>query len=205
MTGPGFPSVAAPALSQAGTGLTIVGADPPPWLAAAIDALPPEVLPNFRLEGPAAIINSWLSKLLQASGLLPGQAWIVGDIAAKASLFANTTGTMVLALKLEVVCDNACRKLHHDCVANRLVCTYRGPGTQWLPHAHEAALGDERDAVPDDWLLPVPRFAAALFTGVLSPGARPVLHRSPPIAGTSELRLVLTINEPFTGRFRGRT
>ena len=184
-------------------GLVIIDGEPPPGIDRAIDALCVDRLPNFRLEGPVALVAGWLDSVSQAPGLLPAQGWIVADVAAQARRFADVTGSMRLALKLEVVRDNACRKLHHDYVTHRAVCTYRGPGTQWLPRAREAALGDERETVPDYWLAPVSRFATALFAGVLLPGARPILHRSPPIAGTGEVRLVLTINEPFSGRNRG--
>jgi hypothetical protein len=187
----------------ADSGLVITDGACPSAMAAAIDALPVHGLPNFRMEGPVALVAAWLDSLSQTPGLVAAQAWIVADVARQARHFADSTGTLHLALKLEIVHDNACRKLHHDYVTHRLVCTYRGPGTQWLGREHEAALGDERETVPDDWLQPVPRFAAALFAGALLPGARPILHRSPPIAGTGEARLVLTINEPFSGRLRG--
>lgn len=186
-----------------GVGLVLLDGERPPSIAGAIDALAIETLPNFRLEGPVALVAGWLDSLSKTPGLLTAQAWIVADVASQAQHFAEITGSLQLGLKLEMVRDNACRKLHHDYVAHRLVCTYRGPGTQWLPREHEPALGNEREIVPDHWLASVPRFAAALFAGVLLPGARPILHRSPPIAGTGEVRLVLTINEPFSGRFRG--
>lgn len=184
-------------------GLMIIDAAPSPEIEQAIDMLAVDSLPNFRIEGPVALVAGWLSTLSQMQGPLPAQAWIVADVAAQARRFADATGTAHIGLKLEVVRDNACRKLHHDYVAHRLVCTYRGPGTQWLARDHEAPLGDEREVVPDHWLTSIPRFAAGIFAGVLLPGARPILHRSPPIAGTGEIRLVLTINEPFSGRIRG--
>jgi hypothetical protein len=184
-------------------GLVITENMPPPGLEAAIDALAVDCLPNFRLEGPVALVAGWLETLSRTPSLLPAPAWIVADVATQARRFSTVSGSMQLALKLEIIRDNACRKLHHDYVAHRLVCTYRGPGTQWLRRAHEAAMGDEREFVPDKWLEPVPRFASALFAGRLLPGANPVLHRSPPIAGTGQLRLVLTINEPFSGRHQG--
>ena len=184
-------------------GLMIIDTAPSPEIEQAIDMLAVDSLPNFRIEGPVALVAEWLSTLSRTPGLLPAQAWIVADVAAQARRFADVTGTTHLGLKLEVVRDNACRKLHHDYVAHRLVCTYRGPGTQWLARDHEAHLGDEREVVPDHWLTAIPRFATGIFAGVLLPGARPILHRSPPIVGTGEIRLVLTINEPFSGRFRG--
>jgi hypothetical protein len=199
-----FRSVPAQGTDTIGSlGLVILDGNPPPEIGAAIDVLAVETLPNFRLEGPVALVAGWLDTLSKTPGLLTAQVWIVADVASQTRRFADMTGSLQLGLKLEVVRDNACRKLHHDYVAHRLVCTYRGPGTQWLAREHEPALGDEREIVPDHWLAPVPRFAAALFAGVLLPGARPILHRSPPITGSGEVRLVLTINEPFSGRFRG--
>ena len=180
-------------------GLAIVDAVVPPAIGTAIDVLPIDALLHFRIEGPVALAVDWLDILSRTPGLVWAQRWTVADVAIKARGFAELTGASRLALKLEVISDNACRKLHYDYVAHRIVCTYRGPGTQWLRREHEAELGDERDTVPDTWLEVVPRFASALFTGRLAPGARPVLHRSPPIAGTGMARLVLTINEPFSG------
>lgn len=192
--------LAAPDTENGETDLLITETRPPDGMALGIDSLADQSLPNFRLEGPVAMVMEWLGTLSRTSDLAPSQRWIVADIAAQARHFSDRTGSTHVALKLEIIRDNACRKLHHDYVAHRLVCTYRGPGTQWLPRSHEAELGNERDIVPDAWLQAVPRFAAALFSGRLAVGAKPVLHRSPPIVGTGAIRLVLTINEPFSGR-----
>jgi hypothetical protein len=180
--------------------MTLFAGTAPAGVAAALDALPFAMLPNFRLEGPAGSVRTWLETLAATPGLPAALAWVIADCVTQAGRFVDASGSTSLSVKLEAIADDACRRLHHDYVAHRLVCTYRGPGTEWLPHAHEAALGDERDVVPAAWLQPVPRFVAALFAGRLLPGAMPVLHRSPPIAGTGQLRLVLTINEPFSGR-----
>jgi hypothetical protein len=181
-------------------GMTLFPGAPPTGIAPALDALAPAELPNFRLEGSALRVCDWLAWLAATPGLSAALAWVIGDCTTQLARFVEASGSTIVAVKLERVSDDACRRLHHDYVAHRLVCTYRGPGTEWLPRAREAALGDERDIVPADWLRPVPRFAAALFAGRLLPGGRPVLHRSPPIAGTGQVRLVLTINEPFSGR-----
>lgn len=181
-------------------GINLFSGDVPPGIDAQLDELPAELLPNFRLEGPLERVTGWLRLLAATPGLPASLGWVIDDCARQAVRFVDASGSTEIAIKLERITDDACRRLHFDYVAHRLVCTYRGPGTEWLPPHHQAALGDERDAVPQAWLVPVPRFAAALFAGRLSPGARPILHRSPPIAGTGQVRLVLTINEPFSGR-----
>jgi hypothetical protein len=173
----------------------------PDDLARDLDALPEAALPHFRIDNaPLGPLLGFVGQLATTPGLDPALALVLADVAAQARRFAELTGATALALKLERVTDDACRKLHHDYVAHRLVVTYRGQGTQWLPRALEAALGAERLRVDDSWLHSVPRFSAALFTGRLLPGGNPVLHRSPPIAGTGQVRLVLTINEPFAAR-----
>jgi hypothetical protein len=186
--------------AEAVGGLNLFSSDVPPGIDAQLDALPVELLPNFRLEGPLERVTGWLRLLARTPGLPAAIGWVIDDCARQAVRFVDVSGSAEIAIKLERICDDACRRLHHDYVAHRLVCTYRGPGTEWLPPHHEAALGDARDVVPQAWLVPVPRFAAALFAGRLLPGAKPILHRSPPIAGTGQVRLVLTINEPFSDR-----
>ncbi|MBE7220146.1 MAG: DUF1826 domain-containing protein, partial [Caulobacteraceae bacterium] len=90
--------------------------------------------------------------------------------------------------------DDMCRAFHVDNVTFRLVTTYRGPGTQWLAprHLHEA-----RDGEPlgPDAVREMPRGTVAILRG--GRGATPerpgLLHRSPPIAGTT--RLFLAVDE----------
>jgi hypothetical protein len=191
----------APLPPPAEPGLMLFPARPPAGLAQALDALPAGALPHFRIDSaPLGPLQRFLDQLATTPGLHGALALVLTDVGRQARHFADLTGATALALKLERVADDACRKLHHDYVPHRLVVTYRGPGTQWLPRAHEPALGDERLNVPADWLCDVPRFTAALFAGRLLPGGNPVLHRSPPILGTGQVRLVLTINEPFAAR-----
>jgi hypothetical protein len=144
-----------------------------------------------------ALLLTLLHWLAEAPGLATPLVAVLADAGRQVDRFVAETGATLVSLRLEAVADDACRKLHHDNVARRLVCTYRGPGTEWLPRAREAALGAERLAVPPGLLERVPRFVAALFSGTRLPGARPVLHRSPPVAGSGEVRLLLTINDPF--------
>ena len=116
------------------------------------------------------------------------------DILFLATRFAAISGESKLSVKLQAVGSDACRFLHHDYVARRLVCTYRGPGTEWLPPSREAYVVDRRRGVSAALLERVPRFGVAIFTGRTSLGAAPILHRSPPVAGTGTVRLVLTID-----------
>lgn len=87
-------------------------------------------------------------------------------------------------IRLEVVETDACRKFHADYVTLRLLTTYRGAATQWI-----------RTALPGV-VEQVSRGAVAVLKGRLMLAEPTILHRSPPIAGTGERRLLVTLDPP---------
>jgi hypothetical protein len=112
---------------------------------------------------------------------------LVDDIAALADIFARLMRARWLRLRLDAVTTNACRRFHIDAVTARLVCTYRGTGTQY---------GISTDGAEPRRVFQVATGAPILLRGTLWP-ERPrsgLLHRSPPIEGTGETRLVLVLD-----------
>jgi hypothetical protein len=104
-----------------------------------------------------------------------------------ADVFGKLMNTGYVRVRLDVVETNACRRFHRDKVPARLICTYRGQGTQF-------GLGVP-GGVPDPVIM-APAWSPLLLRGDLwqadpSPG---VVHRSPPIEGTGEARLVLVLD-----------
>ncbi len=115
---------------------------------------------------------------------------LVADIQGLANRFAELTGKSSLRIRLEGITTNACKKVHADYTDVRLITTYAGPGTDYAPHGTE-------DHGGDCCLERVPTGAVALFKGRLfGEGHDPCLHRSPPIEGSGEARLVLVIDTP---------
>lgn len=157
-----------------------------------IDGLDVGTLPEARLVLHAAAVPPAVRLVCERSGTPDGpeRARLEGDVAALADLFAGLTGAEWLRLRLDVVRDDACGTFHVDAVTVRLLCTYRGPGTQY------GAATDGR--VPDE-IFTTPTGAPLLLRGTLWPGDRPsgVVHRSPPIEGTGETRLVLVVDPVF--------
>lgn len=103
-------------------------------------------------------------------------------IATLAHRFAGMLGCPGVRIRLEVVDNDACRKFHTDAVVARLLMTLYGPGTQWIEaHApgriHQISAGD-----------------VAIFKGRLWAEEPRILHRSPPIARTGDIRLLLAID-----------
>ena len=115
------------------------------------------------------------------------------DIARLLSLFCHVAGTRRAVLRLEVVADDACRLFHTDNVSMRMVCTYRGLGTEWLPNAfvnRQNLCQGDNDLVCRDWnaVQHLKPFWVALMKGKRAAG---LIHRSPPFAGEPRVFLCL--------------
>ncbi len=115
------------------------------------------------------------------------------DIESLVARFSNVTGSHEIKLRLEAISDDACPLFHFDHVRARLVTTYIGPGTEWIPGVHAS----DALAKQDDYQGPIyqmPRFAVGLFPGSQSSYGG-LLHRSPRVAATGQHRLLLCLTE----------
>ena len=112
---------------------------------------------------------------------------LIEDASALAAIFADVMDTPFLRLRFDVVTTNACRKFHIDAVTARLVCTYRGTGTQY---------GVSEDGHDPEQIVTVPTGSPIVLRGTRWPETplSGLLHRSPPIAGTGETRLLLVLD-----------
>jgi len=136
----------------------------------------------------------------RADGLMPGA--LISDIRDLASFYAKTTRTAIIHLKLERIDRQKCPLFHTDFVGLRLLTSYCGRGTEWLPEdgVNRDALGAGSNAriVTDRRRL---RRLNPFWVGLLKGDAyagnanRGCVHRSPPIERRSERRLVLTIDD----------
>ncbi|MEO9900693.1 DUF1826 domain-containing protein [Nisaea sp.] len=154
-----------------------------------IDMLPPSNLPKARVILRVEDVHDAVTQICEACGTpdCPERQMLVDDTAALANLFAGLMDTAYLRLRFDVVTTNSCRKFHIDAVTARLICTYRGTGTHYGNAAGDAA---PRRVFTAGTGAPI------LLRGRLwpeSPDAG-LQHRSPPIAGTGETRLVLVLD-----------
>ena len=58
---------------------------------------------------------------------------LIRDIAGLVTVFATIAKTECVNIKLEVVTDNGCQYWHQDSVPQRMVVTYFGPCTEFIP------------------------------------------------------------------------
>ncbi|WP_208350656.1 DUF1826 domain-containing protein [Pseudaestuariivita rosea] len=152
-------------------------------------ALPPDQLPKARvIVRPDAVRNVALD-ICEMSGTPDGtqRTQLIDDVATLADVFAGLMGAKWLRLRFDVVTTNACRRFHIDAVTARLVCTYRGTGTQYGISTN----GDDPTRIST-----VPTGVPIVLRGTLWP-TQPksgLLHRSPPIEGTGETRSVMVLD-----------
>lgn len=153
---------------------------PEPALAALLDELDPALIGRVRIEAPLRGLAQALAAALPERRLQP----LREDALTCAALLARVAGAVAVRLRLECIADDACRRFHADNVALRLLCTYLGPGTEWLP-----------DPTAPCTIRRVPTLAVALLKGrAWGDGGAACVHRSPPIAGRGVRRLLLAVD-----------
>lgn len=124
---------------------------------------------------------------VEALGDVPAE--LRDDIRDLATRFAALMEVPAVRIRLEAINTNACRKVHADYTDLRLITTYWGPGTDYVPDGLEPV---------DTNLVRLPEGDIALFKGRLfGQGHAPCFHRSPPVGDTGERRLVLVIDTPL--------
>ena len=157
-----------------------------------IDQLPVDQLPFGRIIMRPGMVADAVTHLCDMVELPegPNREWLQDDIAELADVFATLMEAPFLRLRLNAVNTNACRKFHMDYIYARLICTYRGTGTQY---------GISPNGSEPPQIFTVDTGSPILLRGKLWPEEPEVglLHRSPPIEGTGETRLVLVLDPIF--------
>lgn len=136
-----------------------------------------------------------------------GDAWR-RDVVGLTALFCDLFEVESVGLRWRLLDKPMCPRFHTDFVPVRMVCTYGGPGTEWLPeHAVDRRrLGAGAGGMPDESsglirntaaVNRMPPYAIALMKGERWEGneGRGAVHRSPRLAdGEDARRLLLTMD-----------
>ena len=146
------------------------------------------------LTAPVATLSASVRVAMTDAGYPAAIVAALGaDIAMLADRLARLLDRDAVSVRLEVVETDACRRFHADYVSVRLICTYAGTGTQWLDDRSAALLRD--GVAPGEAAIRhLGTGDVGLFKGREWAGDRAIIHRSPPIAGTGERRLLLVID-----------
>ena len=154
-----------------------------------LDTLPVDQLPTGRIVLPVSQVRSAVTELMNISEMpdCAERQLLLDDICLLAHEFDELFAPTYLRLRFDVVTTNKCPKFHIDHVAARLLCTYRGVGTEY------SFLDDQKR--PSE-IFTTPNCAAIVLRGAKWPTDRAnnLVHRSPEINDVNETRLLLVID-----------
>ena len=162
---------------------------PAPDFQSWIDGLPVAQLPEMATVVPVHLAEAAVLAACETAGTPAGpeQDRLAGDVGALALMMAKVLKVDQVRVRLDVSDDVMCPKFHTDNVVARLLCSYRGPGTDYVVDGME---GDPQS------IRQVSTGAVALFRGRMWPDADStgLLHRSPAVPEDIGARLLLVID-----------
>ena len=154
-----------------------------------LDSLPVDQLPTGRIVLPVVKVQSAVTELMNISEMpdCAERQLLLDDICLLAHKSSELFASAYLRLRFDVVTTNKCPKFHIDHVAARLLCTYRGAGTEY------SFLDDQKRPAEH---VSTPNCAAIVLRGTKWPTdcANNLVHRSPEINDENETRLLLVID-----------
>jgi hypothetical protein len=137
--------------------------------------------------------------------LAPWRGALMRDLARALAFYREHALDLAeVRVRLEIERRDRCRLFHTDRIGLRLLSTYLGPGTEWVPEIalDRAALGsgdNSKIAPRPEEVRHLHPFWVGLFKGDLHPDCRGrgSVHRSPPIERRRGVRILLTIDDPW--------
>jgi hypothetical protein len=127
---------------------------------------------------------------------------VLRDWNALIALFSRISSAPKFCVKIEWEVTDACSLFHQDRVGIRMLCTYKGPGTEWIPEAYlnrkGLGQGDNSLVILDTAQIQRAKvYDVLVLKGSLYPDNehRGVVHRSPSIECCNESRAVIRIDE----------
>lgn len=181
--------------------VVVVEREPCGEIEAYLDAAVDTMGKGFRvsLEAGSPFPLQWLLAL-------PGREALATDMDFLIEAYSDLLGCPAVGVRLEVMRRPMCPRFHVDHTGIRLLCTYRGPGTEWLEEscADRSRLGsvaagrqDEASGIVrnPDGIHRTPPWALTLLKGSRWHGntGRGAIHRSPSVAAEGH-RVLLALD-----------
>jgi hypothetical protein len=149
-----------------------------------------------------------ISNLIEADNELQNSQSLCQDISELVDMFCLLNGLKQVGLRLTMLDQAMCPRFHVDKVPCRLVCTYHGVATEWLPHdkADRSKLGKGNNGLVDEesGIYQTQNDINQLNTGEVAMlkgelwqgnGNAGLIHRSPQVfEGNKRLLLTLDFN-----------
>ncbi|MBK1650225.1 DUF1826 domain-containing protein [Rhabdochromatium marinum] len=179
------------------------------WRRSAVEAITREVallraadLPDVRCTTSPATFDADIGALLNAQGLDPQSfsTWRA-DLRQVADHFFAICLARNVTVRIETTDSVGCPRFHVDRTHLRLLCTYRGPGTEWLTNA-QVDRSAQASGASNERILRYgePSRFEPFWVGILKGEAYPgnagggLVHRSPPITDPGQTRVLFCLD-----------
>lgn len=171
-------------------------------IAREVSCLGATDLPDTRYSTSADSFDKDIASVLREHGLDPESFshWR-DDLGRLAEHYFQLRGGRQVTLRLVTTGDYGCRRFHVDRTHLRLLCTYRGPGTEWLPDAQVDRAAQSTGA-PNEEIIRFgePSRFSTFWVGLLKGSAYPgndghgLVHRSPSVECTDPTRVLFCLD-----------
>ena len=157
-------------------------------------------LPDVRPETSSSSFSQDIITLMAEHQLDPDRfANLRADLEALVSRFSQVSEGRNLRFRLVTTTDNDCKRFHLDRRNLRLICTYQGPGTEWLTDDQvdrEALAACSHCASVSRYGEPSQfhRFWVGIMRGDPANVGTGLVHRSPTIEGTGQVRVLFCLD-----------
>ncbi|MCG7960800.1 MAG: DUF1826 domain-containing protein, partial [Candidatus Thiodiazotropha taylori] len=106
-----------------------------------------------------------------------------------------------VTMRLVTTNEDDCPRFHVDQTQLRLLCTYRGPGTEWLSD-QQVDRAAQRSGAPNEEIIRYgePNVFEPFWVGIMKGNAYPgnagqgLVHRSPQISGSGKTRVLFCLD-----------
>ena len=125
-----------------------------------------------------------------------GRASLIEDLSLLREVVCELLDCAAAGLRLARLGHAMCPGWHVDRVGIRLVCTYQGPGTQWLDDQNTDRRDLRSDETKESALVQASPGEIVLLKGALWQGndAFGAIHRSPCLGSSAALRTLITLD-----------
>ena len=126
----------------------------------------------------------------------PGRATLIEDLVFLREIICELLGCVAVGLRFVRIGRAMCPGWHVDRTGIRLVCTYQGPGTQWLNDQGVDRNDLHSDGAGDGTFIQAAQGDIVLLKGALwqDNEAFGAIHRSPELGPATSLRTLITLD-----------
>jgi hypothetical protein len=174
-----------------------------PDIGLELENIGADAFPDIRTRVHAGKAHSELVALIAAQAYDAESAfpyWLA-DMAALSEIFLSLAGGRPVTARVETLARTGCPRFHVDHSHLRLVCTYRGEGTEWLDDA-QLDRAAQAGGAPNEEIIRfgkpsrMPTFAVGLMKGSRYPGCADagLVHRSPAVDPGDPARVLFCLD-----------